>query len=242
MASYNFFPSLVPERSRRIKGKVPEGRKGLIITKKIIMKKQLTHQLHSSTHQQLNIIKPRDRSPEVISKQFVITSIEQAMELSRQKNIPTFGKLSRTKGGKFSESVMIFWLINLNEFIYGNDKAKALTLKQIEMTAEILIERYEVKNLTITDLSLIFRKAFSGEYGKLYGRLRPDIIIDWFLTYFEERVNVAEHISIQKHQKTKSFLSHVPRGVDDKTEMKEQFKKANLWYLQQDKPPIIDKK
>ncbi|MCK5908169.1 MAG: hypothetical protein KAG37_11275, partial [Flavobacteriales bacterium] len=161
--------------------------------------------------------------------------IEQAMELSRQKDIPTFGKLTRTKGNKFVESVIIFWLINLNEFIYGNDKAKALTLKQIEMTAEILIERYEVKNLTITDLSLIFRKAFSGEYGKLYGRLRPDIIIDWFLSYFEERLNVAEHISVQKHHKTKSFLSHVPRGSEDDKEEKAKFREATLWYLQQSK-------
>ncbi len=123
------------------------------------------------------------------------------MELSRQKQIPTFGKLSRTKGSKFSESIIIFWLINLNELIYGNDKAKALTLKQIEMTAEILIERYEVKNITITDLSLIFRKAFSGEYGKLYGRLRPDIIIDWFLSYFEDRYATLGNKSVQETSK-----------------------------------------
>jgi len=199
------------------------------------MTKQLTKQLHSLTTQQLNIKTPKDLSPEVISKQFVITSIEQAMALSRENNIPTFGKLIREKGNKFSESVIIFWLINLNEFIYGNDKAKALTLKQLEMTAEVLINRYEVKNITITDLSLIFRKAFSGEYGKLYGRLRPDIIIDWFISYFDERCQVAEHHSIQQHQQRKSFLSNVRRGSDDDTAEKDKFREATLWYLKQSK-------
>ena len=179
------------------------------------------------------ITNPRDLSPEVISKKFVITSINQAMELSKENNIPTFGTLSRNKGIKFSQSVLIFWLINLNEFIYGNDKGKALTLQQIEMTAEVLMNRYEVKNITITDLSLIFRKAFSGEYGKLYGRLRPDIIIDWFISYFNDRCQVAEHNSIQEHQKRKSFLSNVRRGSEDDTIEKAKMKEATLWYLQQ---------
>jgi hypothetical protein len=188
--------------------------------------------------QQLNISSPRDLSPEVISKQFVIISIEQAMELSKKSHIPTFGKLIRTKGNKFAESVIIFWLINLNEFIYGNDKAKALTLKQLEMTAEVLMNRYEVKNITIADLSLIFRKAFSGEYGKLYGRLRPDIIIDWFITYFDERCQVAEHHSIQQNHKFKSFLSNIPRGSDNHEEEKAKLREATLWYLKQAKPSV----
>ncbi len=183
-----------------------------------------------------NISNPKELSPEIISKQFVITSIEQAMALSKKNHIPTFGKLIRKKGNKFAENVIIFWLINLNEFIYGNDKAKALTLKQLEMTAEVLTNRYEVKNMTITDLSLIFRKAFSGEYGKLYGRLRPDIIIDWFISYFDERCQVAEHLSIQQHHKTKNFLSNVPRGSEDQEEEKAKFREATLWYLKQSKP------
>lgn len=84
----------------------------------------------------------------------------------------------------------------------------------------------ELRNITIVDLNLIFKKAYAGEYGKLYGRLRPDNIIEWFVNYFNDRCEAAADLNIKKHSADKSLLANVPRQAHGEMEMREGMKKA----------------
>lgn len=118
------------------------------------------------------------------------------------------------------------WLVGLNEFIYGNDMQKALTEHQIESTASALIEMPEFRNITIADLSLVFKKAYAGEFGELYGRIRPDVIMKWFVKYFDQRCNAAAGINQTKDMQTKKFLANVPRQSAESESMRDGMKQA----------------
>ncbi|WP_143032247.1 hypothetical protein [Tenacibaculum sp. MAR_2009_124] len=122
--------------------------------------------------------------------------------------------IKRDKGIEFVKSTISIWIAGLNEFIYGNDRNKALSEFQIENTADILSDRLEFSNITVADLSLVFKKAYAGDYGKLYGRLRPDIIISWFIEYFNERCNTVAEINYKQHLQSKNFFSDVPRNTE----------------------------
>ncbi len=151
-----------------------------------------------------------------------------ALAFASENGLKSFGALRRDKGIEFVQSTLAIWIAGLNEFIYGNDKDKALTEFQIEQTADMLSDKFEFSNINIADLSLVFKKAYAGDYGKLYGRLRPDIIIGWFVEYFNERCNAADDINYKKHLQSKNFMSHVPRSSDG-VSLRDSIKEAVDW-------------
>ncbi|WP_440880674.1 hypothetical protein [Tenacibaculum sp. C7A-26P2] len=150
----------------------------------------------------------------VVNKIVRTNSISGVLTFAKENNLKTFGMIKKDKGINFVKSTISIWIAGLNEFIYGNDRDKALTEFQIENTADILSERFEFSNINIADLSFVFKKAYAGGYGKLYGRLRPDIIINWFIEYFNERCNTAAQISDNQHFKSKNFFRDVPRDTE----------------------------
>ena len=149
-------------------------------------------------------------------------TIEATLALNKSEGIQSFGKMNQ----EFVKSVLAMWIMGLNEFLYGNEPQKALTEGQIEATCDLLTEMPEFRNITIADLSLVFRKAYAGEYGKLYGRIRPDVIIDWFVNYFNDRCNMAANLNQAKDQGMKRFLANVPRQSVEVESMREGMKKA----------------
>ena len=127
---------------------------------------------------------------------------------------------------EFVKSVLAIWIIGLNEFLYGNEPQKALTEAQIESTCDLLTEMPEFRNITIADLSLVFKKAYAGEFGKLYGRIRPDVIIEWFVSYFEKRCNASALINQTETMQLKQTLASASRQSEKETESRDKMKKA----------------
>ena len=163
-----------------------------------------------------------DWSPRKINQQIKSRTIEGVFSVINSEGLQSFGRMNP----EFVKSVLMVWLIGLNEFIYGNDMQKSLTENQIESTAETLIEMPEFRNITIADLSLVFKKAYSGEFGELYGRIRPDVIMKWFVKYFDNRCSVAAGINQTKDMQQKQFLAHVPRQSAESESMRDGMKQA----------------
>ena len=164
----------------------------------------------------------KDWSPKKINQQIKSRTIEGVFSVINSEGLQSFGRMNP----EFVKSVLMVWLIGLNEFIYGNDMQKSLTENQIESTAETLIEMPEFRNITIADLSLVFKKAYSGEFGELYGRIRPDVIMKWFVKYFDNRCSVAAGINQTKDMQQKQFLAHVPRQSAESESMRDGMKQA----------------
>lgn len=154
-----------------------------------------------------------DWSPKMINNLVKTRTVSGVLSLVEKEGIQSFGRMNQN----FVRSVLAIWLVQLNEFIYGNDKAKALTESQINHTVETLVEMPEFRNITIADMSLIFKKAYSGDFGVLYGRIRPDIVLGWFKTYFDERCDVAASQSQTNTQQAQVFTGATRNAESAKT-------------------------
>lgn len=159
--------------------------------------------------------------PSVINKAFKVKDIDDVFTVQQQHDLQCLGAMERKNSEGFIRSVLMLWIAALNEYVYGNDREKALTEYQIKTVSGLLAEKYEVRNLNMADISLIFRQAYSGQFGKLYGRIRPDVIVTWFDQYFRNRCEAAALISQSKSDKINQLFHSTQRSGELASGMKE---------------------
>lgn len=124
-----------------------------------------------------------------------IKTIKEAMNL----NSPSIGSLQRIQGKNFTISMIMGWLVYLNELLNLN---KPMSQDQIEMCAiSILDEFYALK---FSDLTLLYKKIISGSYGEFYESLSIPKVLTFFRDYFDERCDIAMQESEMSH---KNFAS-----------------------------------
>lgn len=123
-----------------------------------------------------------------------VATVQKALE----QHTPTLGKLTKIMGELAVESYMKLWLIDLNEAL---NLKRPLTETQIDQIAFFIVQEY--RNLSIADISLIFKKAKMGRYGDFYESLNSAKILLWFSNYFNERCTVASQLSYQNHLQQK---------------------------------------
>lgn len=124
-----------------------------------------------------------------------VSTIEKAIN----SKAPTIGTLKREKGIDFTTSLVMLWLVYLNAILNLN---KPMTEDQIEICAqEIVNEFYALK---ISDITLLFKRIMSGEYGEFYESLSVQKVLSYFRMYFDERCKYAESESVRKNLDFKS--------------------------------------
>lgn len=89
---------------------------------------------------------------------------------------------------------------------------KNMTEEQSAETAALLLEKYPVE--TLEDFSICFKKAKTGEYGKVYDRLDGHIIFEWFSTYLEEKYQVRERIIQEEKKKQEKEQAEKAAEID----------------------------
>ncbi len=124
---------------------------------------------------------------------------------------PTLGTIQRSKGRVFTESFIMGWLLYLNEMLALN---KQMSESQIELCAKMVNNEYY--SLKISDLTLLFKRILSGQYGKFYEGMSIDKVLTYFREYFDERIMIADEESYRKHKDTASndefnFSSNIQR-------------------------------
>lgn len=130
---------------------------------------------------------------------------------------PTLGAVKRQYGDKFINGYIKIWIINLVEFL---NIGKNMKDEQITETAEMIFDDYVY--LTLADISLVFKRAKRGYYGKVYDRLDGQIILDWFSQYHDERCRAAQDISISEKS---SHSDRSERSADAQMMRINQFEK-----------------
>lgn len=110
--------------------------------------------------------------------------------------MPALIEVEKAYGYEFLQAYLEGWIVNLREFV---NVGKKMTDMQTFETAMIILQDY--KYLTIADINLLFKRAKSGYYGKLYDRLDGQIILDWFRLYDKERTAAAVEDSINEASK-----------------------------------------
>ncbi len=104
-------------------------------------------------------------------------------------------QIKKGKGEVFLRSYISMWLIYLNEVLNLNNP---LTEAQIELCTEQIMADYSF--LKISELSLIFKRIVSGEFGELYERISMPKIMNIFRQYDQERTEVVVTQNQQAHE------------------------------------------
>lgn len=112
---------------------------------------------------------------------------------------PTIGTMHREKSREFTEGLVMGWLVYLNDILNLN---KPMSEDQIEMCAITIVDEYY--SLNFMDLTLIFKRIISGDYGEFYESLSIPKVLSFFKSYYEERLTLAYEINHQNHLNEKS--------------------------------------
>ncbi|EKT4545556.1 hypothetical protein AAIP58_000076 [Flavobacterium psychrophilum] len=109
-------------------------------------------------------------------------------------NAPSISTFTREKGRAFTEGLVMGWLMYLNGILNLN---KPMTEDQIEMCATEIVNDYG--SLKISDMTLIFKRIMTGQYGEFFESISTAKVISWFRDYFNERCDIAEDESFRQH-------------------------------------------
>ena len=120
-----------------------------------------------------------------------VKTIEQAMS----SKAPTVASFQREHGRQFTEGLITFWLLYLNKVLNLN---KPMSEEQINLCSGMVVEEFYM--LKVSDLTLLFKRIISGQYGEFYERLSIDKILTFFRTYREERYTLAGEASAREHE------------------------------------------
>ena len=123
-----------------------------------------------------------------------LVSIKDAIN----SNSYSLGKLQREHSRKFTESIISNWLIYLNETLNLNND---MSIEQIRLASVLICEEFYM--LKMSDLTLLFKRIISGQYGEFYERLSIDKVLTFFRNYLEERFEIAIDQSSRDHRDVK---------------------------------------
>jgi hypothetical protein len=115
-----------------------------------------------------------------------------------QSKTPSLARMVKEIGFDVVSAWIEMWLINMRESI---NIGKKMTDSQCQETAMLILEEYPL--IKIADIHLIFRMAKTNQFGIIYDRLDCTVVLNWFKTYFEQRLIAAENQSIREHDNIK---------------------------------------
>ena len=110
----------------------------------------------------------------------------------------SLGKIQREQSKKFTEGLVLVWLMYLNEILNLN---KPMSEEQMKLASVLICEEFYM--LKMSDLTLLFKRIISGQYGEFYERLSIDKVLTFFRNYLEERFEIAIDQSSRNHRDVK---------------------------------------
>jgi hypothetical protein len=117
-----------------------------------------------------------------------------------------------SEGAMFElEAFITEQLLDLNEFLNLSEK---MSLKQIQMTGKLLVAEFQ--NLNVADIKMCIQMGMAGKFGKLFNRLDGQIVLEWFRTYQDERLEIAESTTSEVHQVHKKQFEEDFMAIDPK--------------------------
>lgn len=118
-------------------------------------------------------------------------------------------QIKKDKGQQFLRSYIGLWLVELNELL---NLKNPLSEAQITLCTEQIITDYSF--LKLSELSLIFKRIVSGEFGELYERISMPKLMSIFRKYEQERTEVVTSESQQDHERFR-YQENCTESYDD---------------------------
>ena len=109
--------------------------------------------------------------------------------------MPALSRLRKERGEATARSVLVLIMNDMLDFFNaGND----MNDTQVALTVDLILEEYPY--MQADDITLCFRNAMKGKYGKLYNRIDGQIIMGWLREYNRERCAAADQQSYNEHK------------------------------------------
>ena len=122
--------------------------------------------------------------------------------------MPALATLGRERGEAIARAVLVLIMNDMLDFFNaGND----MNDTQVALTVDLILEEYPY--MQADDITLCFRRAMKGEYGKLYNRIDGQIIMGWLREYNKERCAAADNQSYNEHKAHLSEESRPTQGI-----------------------------
>ena len=123
-----------------------------------------------------------------------IKSVSDAMS----KDSHSIGKIQREQSKNFTEGLLLYWLIYLNQIL---NLKNPMSETQMVLASQLICEEFYM--LKMSELTLLFKRIISGSYGEFYERLSIDKVLTFFRKYLEERFEIAIDESSRNHRDQK---------------------------------------
>lgn len=107
---------------------------------------------------------------------------------------PTVAQAKRDCGEEFTRSLLMAWLVYLNEIL---GLKNPMSESQIQLCATHILKEFNY--LKFSDLSLLFNRIITGQYGEFYESLSIAKVLTFFREYDKERTEVAIDEAERQH-------------------------------------------
>lgn len=98
---------------------------------------------------------------------------------------PSVAVLKRECGEEFTHNLLMMWLVFVNEVLNLN---KPMNEAQIHLCATHILK--EFNHLKMSDLSFLFNRIITGQYGEFYESLSIAKVLTFFREYEAERTEI----------------------------------------------------
>lgn len=132
--------------------------------------------------------------PAKIDKTFAaVKSVQDSVALSPQ-DVPCLLRLAHTseESAKSVTALLAANIYALDRFLHLKN---GMSNEEVFFAAESVLNEFG-GGLTFADIKIVLEGAKMGKYGMFYERLSAPQVIDWFRTYFDERMQAAENYNL----------------------------------------------
>lgn len=145
---------------------------------------------------------------------YKIKTIAEAINLPT----PSISSIRRDYGATACESYIMLWLVYLNEMLAVS---RPMSEDQINLCSSQIMNDYGY--LKLTEISFIFKRVLSGEYGEFYERLGIDKVLRFFREYDKERL---QYIDDERQREHTEFRYQEQKNETPLDDFKRKLKKA----------------
>lgn len=130
---------------------------------------------------------------------------------------PTVAQIKRDCGEEFTHGLLMAWLVYLNEIL---GLKNPMSESQIQLCATHILKEFNY--LKFSDLSLLFNRIITGQYGEFYESLSIAKVLTFFREYDKERTEIAVDEAERQHNE---FRYQEGKNENPKDFFKRQIKK-----------------
>ena len=149
-----------------------------------------------------------DKALQALRRKYFPQMMPQTVNDVFESGMPALAEIRREKGAAVTRSILVLLVNDTLDFF---NVPETMNAKQVAITVDLIIDTYPY--MQVDDITLCFRNAMKGNYGRIYNRIDGQIILGWLREYNKERCAAAVLISYNEHKAHLSEEARPTQGI-----------------------------